>query len=171
MSQEWEAVLLILEVRTDGDPVLREIAQQVKVIDGKIRKLASDMLETMYSAPGVGLAAPQVGVGIRLIVIDAGDGPRTLVNPEIVWRRGDVSDDEGCLSVPGMVGTVTRSAEVEVIAYDRNGELINIRAKNLLARILQHEIDHLDGVLYIDKAENVRPVEDECEEDQGDEGD
>lgn len=162
---------MILEIRTDGAPVLREIAQPVKVIDGKMRKLASDMLETMYSAPGVGLAAPQVGVGVRLIVIDAGDGPRTLFNPEIVWRRGEACDDEGCLSVPGMVGTVTRSAEVEVIAYDRNGELFNVKAKNLLARILQHEIDHLDGILYIDKAENVRPVEDECKEDQGNEGD
>jgi peptide deformylase len=162
---------LILEIRTDGAPVLREIAQPVKVIDGKMRNLASDMLETMYSAPGVGLAAPQVGVGVRLIVIDAGDGPRTLFNPEIVWRRGEACDDEGCLSVPGMVGTVTRSAEVEVIAYDRNGELFNVKAKNLLARILQHEIDHLDGILYIDKAENVRPVEDECKEDQGNEGD
>lgn len=163
--------MLILEIRTEGDPVLRETAKPVKIIDGKMRDLARDMLETMYSAPGVGLAAPQVGIPVRLIVIDAGDGPRTLFNPEIVWRRGEAVDDEGCLSVPGMIGTVTRSAEVEVIAYDRDGKLVSVRGNGFLARILQHEIDHLDGVLYIDKAENVRPVEEECEESQCSEGD
>ncbi|MEA4883433.1 MAG: peptide deformylase [Clostridia bacterium] len=150
---------MILEIRTDGDPVLRGKARPVRTIDAAMLKLASNMLETMYDAPGVGLAAPQVGVALRLIVVDAGDGPRTLFNPAVVAAKGEDCSDEGCLSVPGMVGRVKRAAEVDVEAYDRRGRRVAIQAQDLLARVLQHEIDHLDGVLFTDKAENVHPVE------------
>jgi len=150
---------LILEIRKDGDPVLRQKAVPVAVIDDRMRQLAADMLETMYNAPGVGLAAPQVGAAIRLIVVDDGSGPHTLFNPRVVSRRGEVCEEEGCLSVPGMVGRVRRAAQVEVEAYDRAGRAILVRGDDLLAIILQHETDHLDGVLFTDKAESLRRAE------------
>ena len=150
---------MILEIRKDGDPVLRQKAVPVAVIDDRMRQLAADMLETMYNAPGVGLAAPQVGAAIRLIVVDDGSGPHTLFNPRVVSRRGEVCEEEGCLSVPGMVGRVRRAAQVEVEAYDRAGRAILVRGDDLLAIILQHETDHLDGVLFIDKAESLRRSE------------
>ena len=150
---------MILEIRKDGDPVLRQKAAPVAVIDDRMRQLAADMLETMYNAPGVGLAAPQVGAAIRLIVVDDGSGPHTLFNPRVVWRRGEVCEEEGCLSVPGMVGKVKRAAQVEVEAYDRSGRKIVVRGDDLLSIILQHETDHLDGVLFIDKAESLRRSE------------
>lgn len=150
---------MILDIRKDGDPVLRQKAMPVAVIDDRMRQLAADMLETMYSAPGVGLAAPQVGVAVRLIVVDDGSGPHTLFNPRVVSRRGEVCEEEGCLSVPGMVGKVRRAAQVEVEAYDRAGRKIMVTGDDLLAIILQHETDHLDGVLFTDKAESLRRVE------------
>ena len=150
---------MILEIRKDGDPVLRQKAAPVAVIDDRMRQLAADMLETMYNAPGVGLAAPQVGAAIRLIVVDDGSGPHTLFNPRVVSRRGEVCEEEGCLSVPGMVGRVRRAAQVEVEAYDRAGRAILVRGDDLLAIILQHETDHLDGVLFTDKAESLRRAE------------
>jgi len=150
---------LILEIRKDGDPVLRQKAAPVAVIDDRMRQLAADMLETMYNAPGVGLAAPQVGAAVRLIVVDDGSGPHTLFNPRVVSRRGEVCEEEGCLSVPGMVGRVRRAAQVEVEAYDRAGRAILVRGDDLLAIILQHETDHLDGVLFTDKAESLRRAE------------
>jgi len=150
---------LILEIRKDGDPVLRQKAASVAVIDDRMRQLAADMLETMYDAPRSGLAAPQVGVAVRLIVVDDGSGPHTLFNPRVVWRRGEVCEEEGCLSVPGMVGKVKRAAQVEVEAYDRSGRKIVVRSDDLLSIILQHETDHLDGVLFIDKAESLRRSE------------
>ena len=150
---------MILEIRKDGDPVLRQKAASVAVIDDRMRQLAADMLETMYDAPGVGLAAPQVGVAVRLIVVDDGSGPHTLFNPRVVWRRGEVCEEEGCLSVPGMIGKVRRAAQVEVEAYDRSGRRILVRGDDLMSIILQHETDHLDGVLFIDKAESLRRSE------------
>ena len=150
---------MILEIRKDGDPVLRQKAVPVAVIDDRMRQLAADMLETMYNAPGVGLAAPQVGAAIRLIVVDDGSGPHTLFNPRMVSRRGEVCEEEGCLSVPGMIGKVRRAAQVEVEAYDRAGRAILVRGDDLLAIILQHETDHLDGVLFTDKAESLRRAE------------
>ena len=150
---------MILEIRKDGDPVLRQKAAPVAVIDDRMRQLAADMLETMYSAPGVGLAAPQVGAAVRLIVVDDGSGPHTLFNPQVVSRRGEVCEEEGCLSVPGMVGKVRRAAQVEVEAYDRAGRRVLVRGDDLLAIILQHETDHLDGVLFTDKAESLRRAE------------
>jgi peptide deformylase len=150
---------LILEIRKDGDPVLRQKAAPVAVIDDEMRQLAADMLETMYNAPGVGLAAPQVGVAVRLIVVDDGSGPHSLFNPRVVSRRGEVCEEEGCLSVPGMIGKVRRAAQVEVEAYDRSGRRILVRGDDLMSIILQHETDHLDGVLFIDKAESLRRAE------------
>jgi peptide deformylase len=150
---------LILEIRKDGDPVLRQKAAPVAVIDDEMRQLAADMLETMYNAPGVGLAAPQVGVAVRLIVVDDGSGPHTLFNPRVVSRRGEVCEEEGCLSVPGMIGKVRRAAQVEVEAYDRSGRKILVRGDDLMSIILQHETDHLDGVLFTDKAESLRRAE------------
>jgi len=150
---------LILEIRKDGDPVLRQKAAPVAVIDDRMRQLATDMLETMYNAPGVGLAAPQVGVAVRLIVVDDGSGPHTLFNPRVMSCRGEVCEEEGCLSVPGMIGKVRRAAQVEVEAYDRAGRKILVRGDDLLAIILQHETDHLDGVLFTDKAESLRFAE------------
>jgi len=150
---------LILEIRKDGDPVLRQKAAPVAVIDDRMRQLAADMLETMYNAPGVGLAAPQVGVAVRLIVVDDGSGPHTLFNPRVVSRRGEVCEEEGCLSIPGMIGKVRRAAQVEVEAYDRSGRRIVVRGDDLLSIVLQHETDHLDGVLFTDKAESLRRAE------------
>ncbi len=150
---------MILEIRKDGDPVLRQKAAPVAVIDDEMRQLAADMLETMYNAPGVGLAAPQVGVAVRLIVVDDGSGPHSLFNPRVVSRRGEVCEEEGCLSVPGMIGKVRRAAQVEVEAYDRSGRRILVRGDDLMSIILQHETDHLDGVLFIDKAESLRRAE------------
>ncbi len=150
---------MILEIRKDGDPVLRQKAVPVAVIDDRMRQLATDMLETMYNAPGVGLAAPQVGVAVRLIVVDDGSGPHTLFNPRVMSCRGEVCEEEGCLSVPGMIGKVRRAAQVEVEAYDRAGRKILVRGDDLLAIILQHETDHLDGVLFTDKAESLRFAE------------
>jgi peptide deformylase len=150
---------LILEIRKDDDPVLRQKAVPVAVIDDRMRQLATDMLETMYNAPGVGLAAPQVGVAVRLIVVDDGSGPHTLFNPRVMSCRGEVCEEEGCLSVPGMIGKVRRAAQVEVEAYDRAGRKILVRGDDLLAIILQHETDHLDGVLFTDKAESLRFAE------------
>ena len=150
---------MILEIRKEGDPVLRQESAPVAVIDDRMRQLAADMLETMYNAPGVGLAAPQVGVAVRLIVVDDGSGPHTLFNPQVVSRRGEVCEEEGCLSVPGMVGKVRRAAQVEVEAYDRAGRRVLVRGDDLLAIILQHETDHLDGVLFTDKAESLRRAE------------
>ncbi len=163
----WEAAQLILEIRKEGDPVLREKAAPVAVIDGEMRQLAADMLETMYSAPGVGLAAPQVGAAVRLIVVDDGSGPHTLFNPVVISRRGEMCEEEGCLSVPGMLGRVKRAAQVEVAAYDRSGRRIVVRGDDLLAIILQHETDHLDGVLFIDKAESLRRAADNKAESKG----
>ncbi|OPZ63900.1 MAG: Peptide deformylase [Firmicutes bacterium ADurb.Bin506] len=158
---------MILKIRTEGDPVLRMKAKPVTQIDDTMRKLASDMLETMYAAPGVGLAAPQVGELVRLVVIDVGDGPEVLFNPEIVSFTGEAVDVEGCLSIPGMQGMVKRAAHVVVTADDRYGRKIRLAGGGMLAKALQHEIDHLDGILYVDKAYDIGPAEvDEDEQEE-----
>ena len=139
------------EIRVIGDPVLRARAAEVTDIDGKLAKLADDMLTTMYEAPGLGLAAPQVGVQKRLFVYDVGEGPMTIVNPEIVERRGEWTYDEGCLSIPGLAFELVRPKEVHLKGYDLDGNEISIEADELLARAFQHEMDHLDGVLFIER--------------------
>lgn len=143
----------VLPIRIAGDPVLREKAKKVKKIDASIQRLIDDMIETMHNAPGVGLAAPQVGVSLKVVVIETpDDGLIELINPEFVKRSGERRVMEGCLSVPGYQAEITRSRQVTVKALDREGKQIRIKApaESLLAQALEHEIDHTNGVLYID---------------------
>ncbi|MBP2652930.1 MAG: def1 [Firmicutes bacterium] len=145
--------MAVLKIRKAGDKVLKEIAIPVTRIDKRIRRLLDDMGQTMYAADGVGLAAPQVGLGLRIVVIDVGDGLIELINPVIIKSEGErVTKQEGCLSIPGVIGEVERYAEVTVESLDRNGKKVRIAGKNLLAIALQHEIDHLEGILFIDRA-------------------
>lgn len=137
----------------ERDEVLRKKARPVERIDDRILTLLDDMAETMYNAEGVGLAAPQVGILRRVVVIDVGEGVIELINPEIIEQEGEQVAIEGCLSIPGLSGMVKRPARVVVSALNRHGERIEIEGTDLLARALCHEIDHLDGILYIDKVE------------------
>ena len=141
----------ILNVDTDNE-TLRKKSRDVEIIDERILTLLDDMAETMYAAQGVGLAAPQVGVLKKVVVIDVGDGLIELINPVITYKKGEQIDAEGCLSVPGRSATVSRPEKVMVRALNRKGEEINIEGTGLLARALCHEIDHLSGTLYIDNA-------------------
>jgi peptide deformylase len=131
--------------------ILRMKAKKVNKIDERTRLLISDMVDTMYHEQGVGLAAPQVGVLKRIIVVDIGEGVHALINPEIISKAGESVEYEGCLSIPGIKGKVARPAKVVVKALNPEGEEIEIKAEGLMARALCHEIDHLDGVLFIDK--------------------
>ena len=143
-------------IRTYGDPVLRQRAREIDDIDGRLKQLSDDMVETMYAAPGVGLAAPQVGVQKRLFVYDAGDGegPRTIVNPVLSEARGEWTLEEGCLSVPGLSWPIVRPKEVHLTGYDLDGNEVSIDADEYLARVLQHEVDHLDGVLLVERLDD-----------------
>ncbi|OWY63697.1 peptide deformylase, partial [cyanobacterium TDX16] len=138
------------EIRLFGDPVLKQRAAEVTEIDGKLAKLAEDMVQTMYEAPGAGLAATQVGVEKRLFVYDAGEGPRTIVNPTITESRGEWTFEEGCLSVPGLAWEIVRPKEVHLTGYDLDGNEVSIEADEFEARVFQHEMDHLDGVLLLE---------------------
>jgi peptide deformylase len=140
-------------IRIFGDPVLRQRAAEITEIDGRIAKLAEEMVETMYAAPGVGLAAPQVGIERRLFVYDIGEGPQTVVNPRIVESRGEWEYEEGCLSVPGLHWPILRPGEVHLVGYDVEGNEISIEADELLGRVFQHEMDHLDGILILERIE------------------
>ncbi len=148
--------MALLEILTAPDPRLKKKAAPVDQVDDEIRRLMDDMLETMYDAPGIGLAAPQVGVSKRVLVIDLareGEEPQPLqiANPEIVWVSDeDATYEEGCLSVPDHYGEVVRPAAVKVRCLDRENEIREIEADGLLATCLQHEIDHLDGILFVD---------------------
>ena len=153
----------ILPIRIAGDPVLREKAKKVKKVDASIQKLIDDMIDTMHAAPGVGLAAPQVGVSLRVVVIETpDDGLMALINPEVVKASGKRQVMEGCLSVPGYQAEITRSKQVTVKALDRDGKEIRLKAADtLLAQALEHEIDHINGILYIDyltSADELIPV-------------
>lgn len=143
----------ILPIRTFGDPVLRTRAEPVDVIDDGVRKLVEDMIETMYAAPGVGLAAPQVGVSRRVAVFDAHDGlgARVLINPVIVETSGEWVYDEGCLSVPGYFWPITRPSFARARGLDLDGNPVEYAGDELLGRVLQHEIDHLEGILLIER--------------------
>ena len=134
-----------------GEPVLRKKSKVVKEINDRLIDLLDDMADTMYEADGVGLAAPQVGILKRVVVVDIGDGLIELINPEIIEAEGEYLDNEGCLSVPGECGDVLRPYRVKVRALNRFGETIEIEGEELLARAFCHEIDHLDGILYVDK--------------------
>jgi len=147
--------MAILEIRKVGDKVLKEKAEPVVKIDRKIIRLLEDMAETMYHADGAGLAAPQVGIPLRMFVADAGDGLREIINPVIVEQTGLEIGSEGCLSIPGVYGDVERAAFVTVEGLDRKGKKITVSATGLLARALQHEIDHLDGILFIERAKTL----------------
>ncbi|NLW55757.1 MAG: peptide deformylase [Firmicutes bacterium] len=141
---------MILPLITVPDPILRQKARPVKKVSKRIRTLAQNMLETMYDAEGVGLAAPQVGVAERVIVIDVGQGPLVLINPKLVSKSGQERDVEGCLSIPGRRAYVTRAAKVKVTGLNLEGKKIELEGEGILARALQHEIEHLDGILFID---------------------
>ena len=145
--------MAIRNIRTVGDDVLRKECKEVKVMNERTKNLIDDMLETMYEADGVGLAAPQVGVLKRIVVIDIGDGPIILINPKIVETSGSQTGTEGCLSLPGKAGTVTRPNYAKVVALDEEMNEIEVEGTELLARALCHECDHLDGKLYIDLVE------------------
>jgi peptide deformylase len=138
------------EIRIIGDPVLRSKATAVTDIDGTVVKMCDDMLTTMYEAPGVGLAAPQVGIQKRLFVYDIGDGPQVVVNPALTEGDGEWIFDEGCLSVPGLSWEIARPREVHLTGYDLDGNEVSIEAEEYEARVFQHELDHLDGVLLIE---------------------
>lgn len=161
--------MAILTIRCVPDPVLRRRAKRVTALDAKIQKLIDDMLETMPAVHGVGLAAPQVGVSLRLVVIGLPEEePLVLVNPEIVKRSGEREVEEGCLSIPGYRGKLKRSEVVVVKARDRDWKEFRLKGTDLLGHVLEHELDHLNGVLYIDSIENpedLHPIE--PEKDQG----
>ncbi|MDK2563120.1 peptide deformylase [Romboutsia sedimentorum] len=143
--------MALREVVQIGEPVLRKKSKKVEKVDEKIIQLLEDMADTMYHFDGVGLAAPQVGILKRIAVIDIGDGIIELINPEIIQTSGEQIDDEGCLSVVGEAGEVKRPYKVKVRAFNRKGQLFEIEGEELLARAFCHEIDHLDGVLFVDK--------------------
>lgn len=147
--------MAILEIKRAGNVVLKEMCSPVNRIDRKIKQMLDDMAETMYKANGCGLAAPQIGEPIRMLVIDVGDGLIELINPEIVEYEGKETDTEGCLSLPDLWGEVERYQKVVVEGLNRRGKKQRIAGEGLLARALQHELDHLDGVLFIDKAKSV----------------
>ena len=145
--------MALRQVRIMGDPVLEKICRPVKEMTPRIKELIQDMLDTMYEAMGVGLAAPQVGILKRIVVIDVGDGPIILINPVIVEQSGEQTGEEGCLSVPGKAGVVTRPDHVKVKALNEEMEEIELEGEGLLARAFCHEIDHLEGKMYVELAE------------------
>lgn len=145
--------MAIRNVRLEDDEILRKKTRKVENIDDKIRELVDDMIETMHSQDGVGLAAPQVGVLKRVVVIDLYDdkGPYVLINPEIIKEKGEQEVDEGCLSFPNKFAKVVRPAEVTVKALDKDGKEYKLKGKGLLAQAISHELDHLEGILFVDK--------------------
>lgn len=157
--------MAIRNIRKMGEPVLRKVCKEVKEITPRILTLVDDMLDTMYEANGVGLAAPQVGILKRVVVIDIGDGPLVMINPEIVETSGEQTGGEGCLSLTGKSGQVTRPNYVKVQFTDVDGERYEVEGEELLARAICHECDHLDGKLYVDLVEGeLEDVVDEDEE-------
>lgn len=151
--------MALRNIRKLGDDILRKNCRLVDKIDDKIITLLDDMADTMYDANGVGLAAPQIGILKRIAVIDVGDGIIELINPEIISEFGAETADEGCLSVPGKYGKVTRPTKVTVRATDRDGNEFEITGEGLLARAFCHEIDHLDGIVFVDKVIEYTEVE------------
>lgn len=154
--------MAILEIKRFPEKVLKEKSVPVVDIDRDVQQLIDDMIETMYAAPGVGLAAPQVGVSRRIIVIDVSvkEGEKVplivLINPEIIMTEGEIESEEGCLSLPGYITTVKRAERVIVSGLDRKGKEVRIEGEGLLSRALQHEIDHLNGVLLIDRISSIK---------------
>lgn len=155
--------MAVLDIMKAGHPVLKQVAEPVEFVNKKMRTLIEDMAETMYKTDGVGLAAPQIGVSQRIIVLDDGNGLLELINPEITHKEGSQIGLEGCLSVPGYYGDVERFDKITVKAIDKHNKKVTIKAEGFLARILQHEIDHLDGHLFIEKADNLQRIESQTE--------
>ena len=147
--------MAIRQIRVQGDEVLEKVCRPVKEITPRIATLIEDMIDTMYEYDGVGLAAPQVGILRRIAVIDIGEGPIVLVNPEVIETSGEQTGEEGCLSLPGKSGQVTRPNYAKVRAFNENMEEYEVEGEELLARALLHEIDHLDGHMYTEKVEGV----------------
>lgn len=147
--------MAIRNIVLKGDEILRKKSRTVDVINNRITDLLDDMVDTLHKNNGVGLAAPQVGILKRVIVIDIGNGVMEFVNPEIIESSGEVIDQEGCLSIPGIVGDVKRPKYVKVKALNRKGEEVEVEGTDLLARVFCHEIDHLDGVLFEDRADSI----------------
>lgn len=148
--------MALLEIKTAGNPVLKTVCAPVEKIDKRLRKFLDDMAETMYASDGVGIAAPQVGESIRVCVVDVDKKNRyDLINPVITYREGSVIDNEGCLSCPDLFGDVERAAKIRVEYTNRFGKKKTLEAEGLLSRCIQHEIDHLDGQLFIDIAKNI----------------
>lgn len=163
--------MALRKIREIGDPILNKTCKEVKEITDRTKDLIDDMFDTMYEAQGVGLAAPQVGILKRIVVIDCGDDPLLLINPEVLETSGEQTGQEGCLSVPGKAGIVTRPNYAKVKAYNEDMEEFIVEGEELLARALLHEIDHLDGHLYVEKVEGdlmdvVPDDEDEMEEEE-----
>ena len=156
--------MALRNIRILGDEILKKQAKEVTEMTPKIEELIDDMFETMYDANGCGLAAPQVGIRKRIVVIDCGDQPLVLINPEILETSVEQTGQEGCLSVPGKVGIVTRPNYAKVKALDENMDEIIVEGTELLARCLCHEIDHLNGLMYVDKAEGPLMDTEEAEE-------
>ena len=147
--------MAIRNIRKEEDPILKKKAKEVTKITDRELTLIEDMIETMYDADGVGLAAPQVGILKRMAVIDIGEGPIVIINPKIVESTGEEVEYEGCLSLPGVSGKVPRPTFVKVMALNMDGEEVTIEAEGFFARAMCHEIDHLDGILFMDKAVDI----------------
>jgi peptide deformylase len=149
----------IFPIRVFGDPVLRQRSAEIEEIDGKVARLSEEMVETLYSAHGVGLAAPQVGIERRIFVYDVGDGPKTVINPVIVESSGEWEYVEGCLSVPDLSWPIVRPMQVHMVGRDLDGNEVSIEGDELLGRVLQHELDHLDGVLLLQRLHKAQRKE------------
>ncbi len=145
--------MAIRTIRTEKEEVLRKISKEVKVFDENLAILLDDMKETMYSADGVGIAGPQVGILKRVFIVDIGEGAVEFINPEIIEMSGEQIGEEGCLSVPKIYGSVKRANQIKMTAYNRKGEAFTIEGTGFMARAMQHEFDHLEGKLFIDVAE------------------
>ena len=161
--------MALREIRLEEDPILRKKSREITEVTDRIKVLLEDMVETMNDANGVGLAAPQVGILRRAIVIDIGQGPIKMINPEIQETEGEEIDVEGCLSVPGRSGTVSRPVSVNVNYLDIEGKEKTLEAEGLLARVICHEVDHLDGILYIDRM--IEEIEYEDQDEETEDGD
>lgn len=158
--------MAIRKIREMGDDVLTKVCKEVEKVTPRTKVLIDDMFDTMYDAMGVGLAAPQVGVLKRIVTIDVGEGPILLINPEIIETSGEQTGEEGCLSVPGKSGVVTRPNYVKVRAFDKDMKEIVLEGEGLLARAFCHEIDHLDGHLYVEKVEGELEDTEEMEDEE-----
>lgn len=151
---------MIRNVVQVGDPVLRKVCDRVTRFDGSLASLLDDLKDTVLKEEGAGLAAPQIGVPVRAFVVNVEEGYFEFVNPVFVWQKGEQTGPEGCLSVRGKAGSVTRPNKVKVVFYDRKGDRYSLVAQGFFARAVCHEADHLDGILYTDKATDVRDAED-----------